>query len=199
MKASTTTVLVAVEPTLYRSGLVALLHEQWPTLPLTLTSDVGQVVNLVRAQQFQLLILDGNLSGRSLPDLLHQLHQVRPTQQVLVLAADRQSQLPTPPQLVVPRHITPSCLVTTLALWLDSTPCQSPPYRALWPVPTQFSARELEVLRLVVDDNCNREIANCLYLSVRTIESHRRSLLQKSGTRTLAGLVAWALREGMVA
>jgi DNA-binding NarL/FixJ family response regulator len=66
-------------------------------------------------------------------------------------------------------------------------------------VPTRFSPRELEVLRLVVDDRCNREIADSLYLSVRTIESHRRALLQKSGTRTLVGLVAWALREGMVA
>jgi DNA-binding NarL/FixJ family response regulator len=55
------------------------------------------------------------------------------------------------------------------------------------------------VLRLVTDDHCNQEIADLLFVSVRTVESHRRALLQKSGTRTLAGLVAWALREGMVA
>ncbi|WP_141765620.1 helix-turn-helix domain-containing protein, partial [Hymenobacter coccineus] len=66
-------------------------------------------------------------------------------------------------------------------------------------VATPFSPRELEVLRLVVDDYCNREIAGHLYLSVRTVESHRRALLQKSGARTLVGLVAWALRAGMVA
>jgi DNA-binding NarL/FixJ family response regulator len=66
-------------------------------------------------------------------------------------------------------------------------------------VPTRISRRELEVLHLVANDHCNQEIADHLFVSVRTVESHRRALLQKSGTRTLAGLVAWALRAGMVA
>lgn len=199
MKTSHPAVLVAVEPTLYRAGLVSLLQQQWPTLPLTLTADVSQLIDLVQAQQFQLLILDGSLPGRSLPTLLHHLHQTRPSQQVLLLTADHQPQPTIPPRLLVPRHIAPSHLAATLAPWLDNTLCQSPPPRALYPIPTQFSPRELEVLRLVVDDNCNQEIANHLYLSVRTVESHRRALLQKSGARTLAGLVAWALREGMIA
>ncbi|RZJ94195.1 MAG: response regulator transcription factor [Hymenobacter sp.] len=54
-------------------------------------------------------------------------------------------------------------------------------------------------MHLVADDHCNQTIAAHLYLSVRTVESHKRALLQKSGARTLAGLVAWALRAGLVA
>lgn len=199
MTAAPSAVLVAAEPTLYRAGLVALLHQQWPTLPLTLTADAGQLVDLVRAQLFQVLILDGGLPGRELPVLLHHLRQARPGQRLLVLATDGAKHLAAPPQLLVPRHISPSHLAATLAPWLDETPCQPRPLRAPHPAPTRFSRRELEVLRLVVDDRCNQEIADRLFLSVRTVESHRRALLQKSGTRTLAGLVAWALREGMVA
>ena len=41
------------------------------------------------------------------------------------------------------------------------------------------------MLRLVVADHCNQEIANSLCLSTRTVESHRRTLLHKAGTRTL--------------
>jgi DNA-binding NarL/FixJ family response regulator len=199
MTASPPAVLVAAEPTLYRAGLVALLHQQWPTLPLILTADASQLVDLVRAQLFRVLILDGGLPGRELPTLLHHLRQVRPGQRLLVLATDGTRPLAAPPQLLVPRHISPSHLAATLAPWLDDTPCQPRPLRAPHPAPTRFSRRELEVLRLVVDDRCNQEIADRLFLSVRTVESHRRALLQKSGTRTLAGLVAWALREGMVA
>ena len=201
MRTSHPTVLVAAEPTLYRSGLVALLQQQWPTLPLTITADASQLVDLVRAHPFQVLILDGGLPGRDLPTLLHHLHQARPSQRLLLLAPGSHQQMaaPAPPRLLVPRHIAPSSLATALAPWLDETPCQSPPFRTLRPAPTHFSPREMQVLRLVVDDHCNREIADHLYLSVRTVESHRRALLQKSGTRTLAGLVAWALREGMVA
>ena len=201
MKTSYPAVLVAAEPTLYRTGLVALLHEQWPTLPLTITADASQLVDLVRAQPFQVLILDEGLPGRALPTLLNHLHQARPGQRLLLLAAGSHPQMatPAPPRLLMPRHVAPSYLAAALAPWLDDTPCQSPPTRTLRPAPTRFSPREMEVLRLVVDDHCNQEIADHLYLSVRTVESHRRALLQKSGTRTLAGLVAWALREGMVA
>jgi DNA-binding NarL/FixJ family response regulator len=190
-------VLVAAEPTLYRSGLVALLHQQWPTLPLTLTADPSQLVDLVRAQPFQLLILDGSLPGRDLPTLLHRLHQVRPGQQLLVLATDGAQPMAASARVLVPRHIAPGQLAATLAPLLNETPCQRRPPRT--PQPTPISRRELEVLHLVANDQCNREIADQLFVSVRTVESHRRALLQKSGTRTLAGLVAWALREGMVA
>ena len=65
--------------------------------------------------------------------------------------------------------------------------------------PEVFSRRELQVLRLVMDDHCNEEIANHLCLSVRTVESHRRTLLQKAGTRTLVGLATRAMRAGWVA
>jgi len=199
MTTSHPAVLVAAEPTLYRTGLVALLHQQWPTLPLTLTADASQLVDLVRAQPFQLLILDGGLPGRTLPDLLHHLHQARPGQRLLVLATEGARPLAAPPRLLIPWHISPSHLAATLAPWLSETPCQPRTLRAPRPAPTPFSRRELEVLRLVTDDHCNQEIADLLFVSVRTVESHRRALLQKSGTRTLAGLVAWALREGMVA
>jgi DNA-binding NarL/FixJ family response regulator len=198
MTTSYPAVLVAAEPTLYRTGLVALLHQQWPTLPLTLTADASQLVDLVRIQPFQLLILDGGLPGRDLPNLLHHLHQARPGQRLLVLATEGARPLAAAPPLV-PRHISPSHLAATLAPWLDGTPCQRQPLRAPRPAPTPFSRRELEVLHLVVNDYCNQEIADHLFVSVRTVESHRRALLQKSGTRTLAGLVAWALRAGMVA
>lgn len=62
-----------------------------------------------------------------------------------------------------------------------------------------FSPRELEVLRLVVGDYRNEQIADQLCLRVRTVESHRRTLLHKAGTRTLVGLAARAVREGWVA
>ena len=54
------------------------------------------------------------------------------------------------------------------------------------------------MLRLVVQDCCNQEIADQLFLSVRTVESHRRALLQKAGVRTLVGLAVQAVKQGWV-
>ena len=188
-------VLVAAEATLYRTGLVALLHQQWPNLIITLTADTRRLVDLVRERPFQLLIVDSNSLECSATTLLHHIHQTRPSQRILLLTNDQQQKISHPHSLI-PRHITPNFLTVALASLLDSTPCKV--LNNASSIPTPFSRRELEVLRLVVDDLCNQEIADYLYLSIRTVESHRRALLQKSGTRTLAGLVAWALRAGMV-
>ncbi|MBO2009713.1 response regulator transcription factor [Hymenobacter negativus] len=61
-----------------------------------------------------------------------------------------------------------------------------------------FSARQLEVLRLIADDHTNEEIAEYLCTSVRTVEYHRSQMLQKAGTRTTLGLVLFAQRQGLL-
>ena len=95
----------------------------------------------------------------------------------------------------------PSALAEALAPWLDAPVAGPRPVRPSYAHgwARLFSPRELEVLRLVVADQCNREIADHLCLSPRTVESHRRTLLHKAGTRTLVGLAARAVREGWVA
>ena len=207
MSALPTTALIAAPPTLFRQGLVALLREHWPQLLFTLTADASQVAELVAHHAFGLLVLDGTLPGLGLPALLARLHQARPTQRLVVLAdqrplLQREGPLPWPgTRLVVPSQVAPPALATALAPWLDGLfgaaprpgPAPTPPAAGY------FSRRELEVLRLVVADNCNEEIADRLCLSVRTVESHRRTLLHKAGTRTLVGLAARAVREGWVA
>ncbi len=62
----------------------------------------------------------------------------------------------------------------------------------------EISERERDVLRLLALGHTNREIARTLYLSVRTVESHRASLLRKLGLSSRAELVAFSLRNGLL-
>lgn len=207
MPVSTPTALVAAAPTLFRQGLLALLRERWPQLLLTLTAEASQVTELVAYRPFGLIVLDGALLGCDLPRLLARLGQAWPAQRLVVLADPRapspRRTAPVGPatQLLVPCHVLPQALAAALAPWLDAPADGAPPpaRRPAHAVASGFSPRELEVLRLVVDDRCNAEIADRLCLSVRTVESHRRTLLHKAGTRTLVGLAARAVREGWVA
>ena len=64
--------------------------------------------------------------------------------------------------------------------------------------PDDLSARELEVLRLIALGYTNGEIATRLYLSVRTVESHRAHIQQKTGRTTRAALVAYAREHELV-
>lgn len=56
-----------------------------------------------------------------------------------------------------------------------------------------ISKREKEVLRLIIDELSNQEIADKLFISIRTVEAHKRNLMEKTGSKTLAGLVKYAI------
>lgn len=62
----------------------------------------------------------------------------------------------------------------------------------------ELSERELEVLRLVALGHTNAEIAAELYVSVRTVETHRAHLQQKLGIKTRADLVHYARQIGLL-
>jgi two-component system response regulator NreC len=59
--------------------------------------------------------------------------------------------------------------------------------------PDDLTEREVDVLRLIALGNTNQEIADQLYLSVRTVESHRAHIQRKLGRTTRAELVRYAL------
>jgi two-component system response regulator NreC len=64
--------------------------------------------------------------------------------------------------------------------------------------PDDLSEREAEVLRLIALGHTNAEIAGQLYLSVRTVETHRAHVQQKLGRSTRAELVRYALDHGLL-
>lgn len=76
-------------------------------------------------------------------------------------------------------------------------PQDTPRRKAEQPL-TPISQRELEVLRLLAQEFSNEEIGEKLFISVRTVENHRRNLLQKTGARNSIGLVRFAFERGYV-
>ena len=64
--------------------------------------------------------------------------------------------------------------------------------------PDDLSERELEVLRLIALGHTNAEIGEQLFLSVRTVETHRAHVQQKLGRTTRAELVRYALDHGLL-
>lgn len=65
-------------------------------------------------------------------------------------------------------------------------------------VETPLTPREKEVLVLICHEYTTPEIADKLFLSVRTVDGHRNNLLEKTGARNTAGLVLYAMKNGLV-
>ena len=63
---------------------------------------------------------------------------------------------------------------------------------------TELSEREREVLVLIANEYSNQEIADRLFISIRTVETHKRNLLEKTGCKNVAGLVMYAVERNLV-
>lgn len=63
---------------------------------------------------------------------------------------------------------------------------------------TQLTPRQNEVLRLIAEGNCNKEIARHLEISIKTVEKHRQELMTRLNIHTIAGLTRYALAKGFV-
>ncbi|MCB0657383.1 MAG: response regulator transcription factor [Saprospiraceae bacterium] len=61
-----------------------------------------------------------------------------------------------------------------------------------------LTKRELEVLRLIAEEYSNQEIADKLFISVRTVDTHRTNIIDKLDVKNTAGLVRYALKHGLV-
>ncbi len=65
-------------------------------------------------------------------------------------------------------------------------------------IETELSDREKEVLVLIANEYTNQEIADKLFISIRTVETHKRNLLEKTGCKNVAGLVMYAVERNLV-
>ena len=68
--------------------------------------------------------------------------------------------------------------------------------RSLFEVP--LTKREKEILKLVADGLSNQEIADKLFISLRTVETHRLNLNQKLDVKNTAGIVKEAMKRGLI-
>jgi DNA-binding NarL/FixJ family response regulator len=61
-----------------------------------------------------------------------------------------------------------------------------------------LSGRELEILRLLVEGNCNKEVASTLGISLKTVETYRWRIKQKTNAHSLVHLVHYAIRHHII-
>ncbi|RYY07653.1 MAG: response regulator transcription factor [Sphingobacteriaceae bacterium] len=63
---------------------------------------------------------------------------------------------------------------------------------------TELNEREIEVLKMICQEKQNIEIADKLFLSVRTVEGYRTKLFEKTGSKNIVGLVIYAIKKGII-
>jgi two-component system, NarL family, response regulator NreC len=206
------TVVLADDHAVVRSGLRLLLER---TGDLEVVSEAGTAEDAVRTvlgHKPAVLVLDLNMPGElSSLDAIPRVAEASPATRVVVLTMQEDPEfarraLRAGAAGYVLKEAADSELVeairraaageTYLTPSLGAALAAAPPTPA--GPPDDLSEREVEVLRLIALGHTNAEIAGQLYLSVRTVESHRAHIQQKLRRSTRAELVRYALDRGLL-
>ena len=202
-------VVIADDHAVVRRGLRQLLDAEEGFEVVAEAADLAGAQRYVRGHHPDVLVLDLNLpEGLSL-DAIPELRAECPETQIVVLTMQNEpayarKALAAGALGYVLKEAAESELVEALRRAADGDPYLNPRLGARVAAevapsrPSGLSERELEVLRMIALGNTNAEIAAALYVSVRTVETHRAHIQQKLGLRTRSELVRYALDRGLM-
>jgi two-component system response regulator NreC len=204
-------ILLADDHAVVRSGLKLLLEAESDFEVIAEAGDAETAARKVRGHKPDVLILDLNMPGGSSLPLIPQIREDTPDTQIVVLTmqddpAFAREALQSGALGYVLKEAADDELVeavraaaagrTYLHPELGARIAAEPPQPA--GPPDDLTEREIEILRLIALGHTNTEIAEQLFLSVRTVESHRARIQQKTSLATRAELVRYALDHDLV-
>jgi two-component system response regulator NreC len=205
------TIVLADDHQVIRAGLRLLLDAEEEFDVVAEAGDIATAERRVAAYRPRVLILDLNMPGGSSLPAIPRLREAAPETEIVVLTmqndpAFARDALRTGAIGYVLKEAAETELIQAVRLAAEGRTYLNPELGARMAAepevadgpPDDLSARELEVLSLIALGHTNSEIASQLYLSVRTVESHRAHIQQKTGCTTRAALVAYAREHELV-
>jgi two-component system response regulator NreC len=91
------------------------------------------------------------------------------------------------------------CKSTSARLAITITESKFNPYKRGQSVDILFSAKEIEIIRLICEEYSAKEIGDKLFHSMRTVEGYRSKIMEKMNAKNTAGVVIYAVRHGIYA
>ncbi|NWA35566.1 response regulator transcription factor [Pseudomonas sp. C6002] len=214
----TCNLLLVDDHSLIRAGVRALVMDIPGYAVIGEASDGAQLLERFDALQPDIVLLDLSMKHTGGLDALKDLKRSYPKSKVLILS------MHTDPELIMcalesgahgyllkdttanelehallalrnnERYLSPAIAHTVInqALIRNQAQVNPPPHSH------NLTARQLEILRLIVRGKSTREIANGLGLSIKTVEAHRSQIMKRLQIFDVAGLVLFAVREQII-
>lgn len=205
-----TTIVIADDHSVVRSGLRLLLDAESDLEVVAEAGDIDSARRYVRGHKPAVLVLDLNMPGEPSLPAIPELRQEFPDTQIVVLtmqddpAFAREAMRAGALGYVLKEAADAELVeavreaaagITYLHPRLGAKLAAEP---ATDRKEDDLTDREREVLGLIALGHTNSEVADQLFLSVRTVESHRAHIQQKLGLQTRAELVRYALDHGLI-
>ncbi|KQZ78429.1 response regulator transcription factor [Pseudomonas sp. Root562] len=209
--------LLVDDHSLIRAGVRALVLDLPGYDVIGEANDGSQLLAMVEHLSPDIVLLDISMKQTGGLEALQQLKRIRPQSKVLILS------MHTDPALIMQalesgahgyllkdttatelehalealrnneRYLSPAIAHTVINQALTRNQKHPAPADS-----HNLTARQLEILRLIVRGKSTREIANGLGLSVKTVETHRSQIMKRLQIYDVAGLVLFAVREQII-
>jgi len=178
------------------------------------TTDPGQLLNGLSTNPPHVLLLDIQMPGMDGMELCRQVQKAYPDIKVIAISSFMETHyikqmLRNGAAGYLLKNTDPITLATAIEKvhageqFLDDSLKQSlldevltGQKRNSYEIP--LTRREKEILKLIAEEHSNQEIADMLFISLRTVETHRLNLTQKLAVKNTAGLVKEAIRRGLL-
>jgi DNA-binding NarL/FixJ family response regulator len=206
-------IVIADDHTIVREGLKQLLDAAGDLQIVAEAADGHQALEHARTLEFDVLLLDMSMPGKSGIELIKQVHAAKPRLRMLVLSMHEEHQyavraIRAGASGYLTKESASAQLVAAIRkvaaggafisaevaqhLALSAMPgAQGMPHEAL-------SDREFQVFQLIAGGTSVSDIAERLNLSVKTVSTHKANVLHKMGLSTNADLVRYALSHRLV-
>lgn len=205
----TTTIVLADDHTVVRSALRMLLDAEPGFEVVAEAGDAETAIRYVRGHKPRVLILDLNMPGRPSLEAVPDIREASPGTEVVVLTMQNEPAfarraLQAGVRGYVLKEAADAELVQAVRSAAAGDTYLQPTLGAKLAAGEderdgdELSDRERDVLRLIALGHTNAEIAEKLYISIRTVESHRAHIQQKLRVSSRAELVKYALNHGLV-
>jgi two-component system, NarL family, response regulator NreC len=201
-------IVLADDHTVVRNALRVLLDAEPDLEVVAEAGDVDDAIRYVRGHRPDVLILDLNMPGRPSLDAIPDIAAASPDTNVVVLTMQNEPAFAREAMQAgvrgyILKEAADAELVKAVHLAAEGQTYLQPDLGARMAAegngpPDDLSERELEVLRLIALGHTNAEIAERLFISVRTVESHRSHIQQKLRLTKRSELVRYALERGIL-
>lgn len=208
-------ILIADDHQILREGLAALLGKQPDFQVVAEAEDGRQAVRLAQELQPDLVVMDIGMPGLNGIEATRQILTGCPQTRIIALSMHSDKRFVTEMlKAGAAGYLLKYCaseeLVTAIRTVLTRRIYLSPDIAGIVVEDyvskaaateatafTRLTSREREVLQLLAEGKSTRQIADTLHVSIKTVEVHRKQIMDKLGLQSLADLIKYAIREGL--
>lgn len=205
-------IAIADDHTIVREGLKQLLSATDDLSVVGEAQNGHEVMQRVRELDFDVLLLDLSMPGRSGTDLIKQVHAEKPKLRILVLSMHQEQQyairaIRSGAAGYLTKESASAQLVSAIRKVAGGGAFISAEVGELLalgampnvdgPVHESLSDREFQVFRLLVSGKSVSEIADLLTLSVKTVSTHKARIMQKMNLHNQTELIRYAIGHGL--